>query len=642
MSGIVAIYHRDGRPVNPRRLDTMVQAMAHRGPDGITQWIQGPVGLGHCLMHTTPESLQERQPVCDGQCWLIWDGRLDNRDDVLTALKAEGLPCGSETDPELVLGAYRLWGGRCVEKLLGEFAFVVWDRQTGTLFGARDRIGLKPFYYMTQGQTVLIASEVKPILKVLDRMPEPDDEMILALLIAECREPDNHRSLFSGIHRLPPGHLMLIKDGQLKIERYWQIDPRRQTIYRRPEDYVEQFRTLFQQTVKSRTRSAFPVACFVSGGIDSSSFTALAASQGARVEAFNDFAADEPGADERPFARQVCETFGIPLWELQNRPCDPLEGLEDLLWKVESPVVGPFRDTQGFAGLVNARNCRVVLHGEGADQLLDEFGYLGDVLLRRSPVQFVRETIEFTRWLGSTRGLLGTTPRVVLRHVMPNQLKYLGKRLLRQAPPPWINQNLARSVNLTSRIRVPRVPIRFPSLAQTFAYQEGLGPYFVLKLELIERYTSWQGWEIRYPYLDSRLVEFIFSIPWQQRCHGGVRQWLLRQAMQGILPEAVRLRKDKGDWTKPMDRDLRPLCLTQPPEPLANRSGILHRYLDLDGTRKLVERYLRGTRKVRWDVWGCITLDRWLLRFWKGGEADVRERAISQETLQPAEAALVR
>ena len=298
MSGIAALLHDGARRADGRVLERMLEAMAHRGPDGAAQWLDGPVALGHAMRHTTPESLRERQPVSDGTRWLVWDGRLDNRYQLLDALRAGGIGAGSETDPELVLAAYRVWGRACVERLAGEFAFLIWDAGTRTLFGARDRIGLKPFYYCRHGGRWLVASEAKGILAVLERAPQPDDELVLAALLSECREADNHRSLFAGIRRLPPGHVLIVRDGSWNVERYWRVDPHRQIVRAHPQEYVDEFAALFREAVACRTRSAFPVGSLLSGGLDSSAITATAASGGAALEAFSVFSEDS-AADER-------------------------------------------------------------------------------------------------------------------------------------------------------------------------------------------------------------------------------------------------------------------------------------------------------------------------------------------------------
>ncbi len=637
MSGIAVMYHGDGRPVHPERLDQMVRAMAHRGPDGTTQWVHGAIGLGHCLMHTTTESLNEHYPMSNGERWIVWDGRLDNRQELLDAFNSEHLTCGEQTDPELALGAYRLWGERCAEQLLGEFAFLIWNARTRTLFGARDRIGLKPFFYTQQGAALFVASEVKALFGVLDHRPAPDDEMILAVLLSECRDADNHRSLFAGIHRLPPGHTLRMQDGRLTIKRYWQIDPTALTVYRRPEAYVEHFLALFEEVVKCRTRSAFPLGAFLSGGLDSAAVTALAASFHASVEAFTAYG-DDPRSDERPYAYQVCQAAGIPRWDFTG-PCrDPLQGLDELLWQLESPMVGTDRNAPALAALVRSRNCRIILDGHGADDLLDEVGYLSDLLLRTSPARFVHETRQYAQWYGESFGGFAS---LALKEAAPMPFRVWGKRLLRRVPR-WVNPHLARTVDLDARIHQPRTTLRFPSHAQLSSALSILDPNLLLRFELMDLNAAGSGREAWHPFLDSRLIEFVLSIPWTQRCQQGERHWLLRQAMRGKVPPIVLQRRGKGDWTTGMDEELRALCRRDPPEPLANRSGMLECYLDLRNTRTLIQTYLQGRGRVRWDVWSCVTLDHWLKRFWKGGERYVGEHVLEQKTLQPAEAALIR
>jgi len=634
MSGLVALHDSRREAASTGRLERMAQAIAHRGPDGWRRWHGGPVAMAHGLLHTTPESLREQQPVIDGACALVWDGRLDNRDELLTALHAAGLPAGTGTDPELVLGAYRLWGAECARHLLGELAFIVWDAGAQRLFAARDRIGLKPLYYTRQDSTLLIASEAKALLAGLERMPEPDDALVLALLLSECREEDNSRTLFSGIHRLPPGHVLVLEHGRLQVERYWQIDPSRRVTHRQPEAYVEQFRAVFDEAVRARMRSAFPVGCFLSGGLDSSAIAITAAAAGgAPLEAFTIFNR-HPASDERHYARLVAAAARIPLREYADEGRDPLDGLEQLLFAVENPLVTNHADLRGLGQLINAQGCRVMLDGDGGDHLMDESGYLADLLVRTNPVRFLRETRAFARSYG---GRTGECLQMAVQDAMPTPMKHAAKHL--RGLPAWINRTMADRAAFTARWAQARVPLTFPSGAQRLSYQDALSPYLLMKLELNEREAAQAGREIRYPFLDSRLVEFILAVPWQQRCRNGERKWLLREAMTGLLPEAIRLRRGKGDGTAAMDQALQGVCRQQ--APLANRSRMLERYVDMAGARRLVARYQAGATRLRWDVWSLVTLDAWLNTFWKGGARDGRN-IVWQEAVHAPDAALVR
>ncbi len=622
MSGIVGICRADRQAVDPALLGRMSRAIAHRGPDGEGRWVSGWIGLGHRLLYTTPESLDEKQPVADerGECRLVWDGRVDNREELIAALEVEGRVLEGQTDPELVLGAYRRWGGDCLKRIIGEFAFALWDGRTQSLVCARDRLGLRPLHYAWNGVTLLFSSEVKSILEALGRVPEPDDEMVLAFLLREFREGDQARTFFRGIHRLPPGHLLRLQEGRLRIERYWAIDPARETRYARDEEYAEHFLSLFRESVRGRMRSEFPVGAFLSGGLDSASIVCTAerlfSERGGvspPLEAFTLFS-DHPDSDERRYVHEVIRATGIKLHEIYASDTDPLDRLDELLWKVESPIVAANRQSNlASVEALRAWGCRVFLSGDGGDQLLDEIGYLADLLAAMRPLRFLRETREFAGWYGGGAREFG---ELALATLLSPRLKYSGKRIARRAPPAWINAQLAREVGLKERIREPRHRVRFPSFAQADTYLSTSSPYYFLKLEVEERYAASNGMEGRYPFLDSRLVEFVLSIPWDRRTRNGERKRILRSAMYGIVPETIRLRRGKGDWTDPMDRSLTVLCRLNPPAPLENRSGQMGRYLNLRKAEDLVARYRSGARDLRWEAWFLITVDRWLEKFW--------------------------
>lgn len=622
MSGIVGVYHANRRAVDPLLLQRMSRAMAHRGPDGEGRWVSGPIGLGHRLLYTTPESLDEKQPVADErrECSLVWDGRLDSREELIAALKVEGRFPRGQTDPELVLDAYRQWGTDCLRRIIGEFAFALWDGRTQSLVCARDRLGLRPLHYTWDGVTLLFSSEIKPLLEALGTMPEPDDEMVLAFLLREFREGDQARTFFRGIQRLPPGHFLVVQERRLRIERYWAIDPARETCYPRDEEYAEHFLSLFREAVRCRTRSDFPIGAFLSGGLDSSAIVCTAErlfSDGVAnfpsQEAFTLFS-DHPDSDERRHFQEVIRAIGMKAHEVYGSDPDPLDRLGELLWQVESPIVAANRQSGlTLMEAVCAWGCRVLLSGDGGDQLLDEIGYLADLLRTLKPLRFTRETRAFAGWYG---GDPWEFAGMALAALLPPKLKYWGKQIERRAPPSWINSDLAGEVGLKERIRQPRHRVRFPSFAQADTYLAVTSPYYLLKLEVDERTTARYGTEARYPFLDSRLVEFILSIPWERRTRNGERKRILRSAMQGIVPESIRLRQGKGDWTESMDKSLIALCRRDPPVPLENRSGRMGHYLDLTGAEELVTRFLRGTRDLRWEVWFLITVDRWLEKFW--------------------------
>ncbi len=624
MSGFVGLLHTDGRHVEAAVLDRMSRAIAHRGCDRSGAWVSGPIGLAHRLLFTTPESLDEHQPVSDeaSGCRLVWDGRLDNRTELCRDLEAEGARLGKGTDAELVLAAYLCWGRQTVPKLCGDFAFALWDGRSRTLLCARDRLGLKPLHYAWQGTTVLFGSEVRPILAALSQMPEPDDEMVLAFLLREFREDDHGRTLFRGIQRLPPGNILEVHNGATQVTRYWAIEPTRETRYRRCEDYVEKFRELFFEAVRCRISSEHPVGLFLSGGLDSSGMLVAARSAGfdrhllcPAIEAFTTFT-DLPESDERRFAQMVADGTSTPLHHVYAENREPLTDLDEAVWHVESPIVSAGGESgEGLAKAMLSRGCRVVLTGVGGDQLIDEVGYLADLLARLRLVRFTTESRAFASWYGGGARFFA---EMALMMLVPRWAKFWGKRITRGVPPPWINRATADELNLRERIRAPRQPVRFPSHLQADAHHELTNAYHVLKLEVDERSAASFGMDVRYPFLDSRLVEYVLSIPWHQRTRDGERKALLRHGVAGLMPESVRLRRGKGDWSGSSERALAALCRRDPPEPLRDISGRMDRYVRRKEVERLVARYLAGRTDLSNDLWYLITTDRWLARFWGG------------------------
>ncbi|HUF90891.1 MAG TPA: asparagine synthase (glutamine-hydrolyzing) [Candidatus Limnocylindria bacterium] len=610
MSAIAGVCRADSRPVEAAEVRRLAGGMAHRGPDATGVWTSGAAGLAHGLLATARADLDEAAPLADdaGERHIVWDGRLDNREDVLDALEAPPA-LRAAADARLVLAAWRRWGAACPARLLGDFAFAVWDAPARTLFCARDRLGIKPFHYTWDGATFRFASEPRPLL---DGGAAPDDEMVLAFLLREFRDGDETRTFVRGLHRLPAAHSLQLRDGAVRVQRYWAIDPERRIEYDDDRQYVEHFLDIFRRAVACRLRSDWPVAALLSGGLDSAAIACTAQrlyeQGGEGSPAFETFTlfSDHPDSDERPWARAVAEATGLKLHEVYGADRAPLAGLAQHLADAQSPIAGPNHEsTTAILGEAAASGCRVVLSGEGGDQLVDETGYLADLLRTGRPLRFARELRTFARWYGEpARSFVADT----LKMLLPAEVKYLGKRLLRRAPPPWINQPLARRLAFHRRLRRARERVAFPSLSQTDAYHSVTAPYYTLKLEVEERLAARHGMEMRYPFLDSRLVEFVVAIPWERRPGRGRRKRLVQGAMAGIVPAAVLERRGKGDWSSPTDRGLVAALRGATPD----WSAAFRRYVDGRRADELVRAYARGRYGLRWEAWFLITVDRWL------------------------------
>ena len=277
MSGIAGVAQFDGAMVEPGLLEAMTAAMQARGPDGTQHWRQGPVALGHCAFHTTPESLGEQQPLGnhDRSLVLVLDGRVDNREELAREVRSRGASPRSLSDAELVLCAYEVWGEQCPEWIIGEFVFFVWDSRNRRLFGARDAVGTRHFYYHAGETWFAFASEIKGLLALGKFEPRLNESRLLDYLVEEFDRSDEVATFYQGISRMPAGHAMSASLDGTRIWRYWDpgnLEPAR---YASQDECAEAFTEQLRIAVKCRLRAVGPVGATLSGGLDSSSIVAL-------------------------------------------------------------------------------------------------------------------------------------------------------------------------------------------------------------------------------------------------------------------------------------------------------------------------------------------------------------------------------
>ncbi|MBK8358821.1 MAG: asparagine synthetase B [Comamonadaceae bacterium] len=276
MSGIAGIIHFDGRPVEPGQIEAMTAAMHARGPDGIHHWRKGNVALGQCMLRTTPESLEETQPLTneDHSLALVMDGRVDNYEELRRELLGKGAVLRTRADAELVLRAYEVWGEDCPDRIIGECVFFIWDAREQRMFAARDAAGTRHFYYHQGKGWFAFASEIKGLL-TLPIMPRLNESRLLDYLVEEFDRDDQVGTFYRGIDRMPAAHAMSITDQGVETWRYWNPQNLPALCFTSMEECAEAFLEQLRIAVKCRLRSTGPVGAMLSGGMDSSSIVGL-------------------------------------------------------------------------------------------------------------------------------------------------------------------------------------------------------------------------------------------------------------------------------------------------------------------------------------------------------------------------------
>ncbi len=568
MSGIAGVYYLDGRPVEQADVERMLDSIAHRGPDGSGVWVDGSVGLGHRTLWTTPESLHEKLPLANktGEFVITADARIDNRDDLFRALEFDGRLRETITDSEIILAAYEKWGESCPERLLGDFAFAIWDGRKKKLFCARDPVGIKPFFYYFDGKTFYWGSEPRVIYEDSKISKEPNLTLISLYLLN--RFDEREETLYQNIYRLPPSHFMVLEDGSLRKKQYWDIDPNHTIRYKTDKEYAEHFLSLFKEAIRARLRSHGPVGALLSGGLDSSSIVCTAqmlnqerSIPDSGLETFS-MVFDEFPCDERAYIYEVVQKWDVKAnyfpYEMNLSWVD-FEQIQDF------PDVGYF-PTLFFWGPalweVQKKGIRAMLDGIGGDDLLTvEFSHLTDLFFQGKLMKLVVQL-----WQDATFSPSYSASSLLLNYclkpLIPKRVKVPLKKLIRlfrgNGIPSWFNKALLNITGLNERLYQERVAPCFPTRTQQHIYNHlHYGWNLNIALDMDERFEAYFNIESRHPFLDRRLIEFCLAVPEEQRWSAEWPKNVLRNAMQDILPKPIRKRKGKADFTPIIDWELK-------------------------------------------------------------------------------------
>lgn len=563
MSGIGGIFFRDGRPANVDSLKKMATSMAHRGPHGEGVWARGPAGFVHRLLATCPEGV-ERQPLADrnGELCITFDGRVDNREELFTALEIAQGAWEAMSDAVLVLAAYRQWGEECAGKILGDFAFAIGDQAQRKIFCVRDAMGIKPFFYFLDDQKFVFASEMQAIFASGEVERRADLTAVARYLTGDFANPE--QTLYQGVGRLPARYALTVNKERVDKRAYWDLDPTRTVRYANDAEYAEHFREILSAAVRSRLRSRTPIGARVSGGLDSSSVACVAQGEltadpnlAPSMEIFsNTF--EGLRCDERPFIEDVVAKTGAKanffpfLADAHNEPRCEAEKYPDTFYHpgmlVNVPMCSEMRE-RGF---------HVAFEGIGGDELLAPgCEHVTDLIDQRNLSEAWREMRRISDACG-----FGFSALLYSYGVIPFVPRFL-KRVLRPLRQILQARDVERCVRVEYRRRAgkprgtsSRREAKYGTRAQQRIYDVlYAGWNALIAVEGIEAFSARFGIEVRYPFLDRRVAEFVIGLPAEQRWRGQSK-FILREAMHGILPESVRTRRGKADFSSLLESEL--------------------------------------------------------------------------------------
>jgi asparagine synthase (glutamine-hydrolysing) len=604
MCGISGIIHFTDKPVDTRQIETMMELMRHRGPDDEGIFMHGTAGFGHVRLSILDLSAGGHQPMLsnDGRYCLVFNGEIYNYPELKKELRGS-YDFKSRSDTEVLLAAWLKWGVGCLHKLNGDFAFTVYDTREKTLFGARDRFGIKPFYYRYSATSFSFASEIKALLPFDDNR-SANNKLIFEYL-AYSRTDQSHETFFNSIVKLPHGHCFTLRKGELKIKKWYTLSE--QLAY--PTSLSkEAYREELKASVGLRLRSDVPVGVCLSGGLDSSTITSIV---------YNDFKAHNLhtfsavfGQNDRMDESRFIKAYAPLLRNMHYVSPTAASFYNEFRYFIEchtepTPGISPyaqFKVMQCAQGHVS-----VTLDGQGADEMLGGYNYfygsyLKELLTSGHLSVLLAELIACHRTNASAQA-----SKYMAYYLLPPFLKRYFRSRNASISRSFF-QEYNRESELSSHLHSPK------SLHSFFLQ------HFEYKLEHLLKYDDLNSMhfsiESRVPFLDHHLVEKTLSLPSSQVMQGGTSKYILRESVKNILPPAIYNRRDKIGFDTPADEWLRSKHFQHFINDLLSSSAFEQRgYLDAKACRPKYKLHLDRKVNISKDIWKWINLEMWFREF---------------------------
>lgn len=625
MCGIAGIVRLDNGKVPDieRKLTVMNRLIAHRGPDGSGIWKSSDesVGLAHRRLSIIDLTDHGAQPMtAPNGTVLTFNGEIYNYIELQKELSPEW-SFNSSSDSETILAAYEKYGTECVSHLRGMFAFAIWDERRKRLLAARDRFGIKPFYYAEVGGTLIFASEIKALLPLL-----PDirtDAGAFAEYLTFQYTIGEH-TLFEGVKQLMPGHQLVVENGKVRIERYWDVHY--EIDYDHTAHYFEgRMRELLDDSVNVHLRSDVPVGSYLSGGIDSSLIANLARRHAPENnQAFHGKFTCFDGYDESHYAQMAADACGSNLNQIDITADDFRDNIEKVIYHLDVPVAGPGSFPQFMVSKLASEHVKVVLGGQGGDEIFG--GYARYVVAYFE--QAIKAAIDGTY----RNGNFVVTPESIIPNLgVLREYKPLIKEFWREGLFEPID---ARYFRLVDRSTDMTDEVDWNSLDKEKVFEDFKGifnnrrnvrkeayfdsmTHFDFKcllpalLQVEDRMSMAHGIESRVPLLDHPLIEFAATVPADVKFEGGNMKYMIKQAYKDVLPEGLLQRRDKMGFPVPL-REWFAGELNEMVRDIFHGSKARTRdFINYDAVLKNFDKADRFSRKT----WGLLSLELWHQQF---------------------------
>lgn len=627
MCGIAGIWNRSGGPVTQPRIEAMTEILAHRGPDRQNVRLLGDIGLGHRRLSIIDLSTAADQPMClpDKSVWLTYNGEIHNYLELRQELESCGTRFVTESDTEVILWAYKVWGEECFDRFNGMWAMAIWEPHQRRLTLSRDRFGIKPLHYSVANDRIAFASEAKAILTACPNEASVNWQAAYEFMGGGWPQADE-TTFFANIKSVPPAHNLIFNENREVRHRYWRFEPGSVCV---DEAAPERLLELLDDAVRLRLRSDVPVGVCLSGGLDSSTIARL---MSRRVsEAFECYSLQyrDPRIDESHYAEMVANDSGqYRMNWVHPRTDEFVETVEKIVWHYDAPSAIRGKYPKWYVMEKAGPKSKVLLEGHGADEILGGYGhfvlpYLLDTLLERSTAGLPRRVASLARAMrhisdvqgGLIKTLLQSSKSLIKQRVAPDGWPW-QRMMTEEVRRRYVAPNAGRTRSAWFYAKAARrLPSRFDSALWFELTTAGLPE----SLHAEDATSMAFGIESRVPFLDHRIVEYCLSLPFHQKLRKGWTKWPLREAGSGLVPEKVRWRRTKkgypGAYTTWMTE---PHTLPLLRDIVVDGPAVEAGFLDRVRMRELgsdLRRFAAFVRKDPERAWRLLTFQVWYRRF---------------------------